>query len=525
MQRSGFVLVVAYGGVNQQLTQVSDALVLGQALGAIVILPELLVHHWWNDSLRLSSLIDVAHWRRSAAQIGVRVVAPEELRGDVAAWYALCGRRGPLPDPGQTSAACKPYHVSLPKGGSLVDAGRLVAPILQRHGMVTVTTLKRMHEPVANAVERMPIQLMHLFSHFIALREHVDILRVVGSALNALPRSYVAVHIRQELDILAISGCINSSDPRFAAAEQVIRQWGGWAARPLRGAVARRAKFANSTSAMRAAGVCGVSASALAELLTALAPSDVPPSAVYVCGARDGLEPLSRAGFDVWTQHRVLSQAELRRWGGHASFLALFDAAISTRARVFIAARGNFDRTVIAKRALRGRSTIESHQVYFSARRSPLGFRRYVQNFVASQQEALAIKAPRASVSCCRLPGTHASLSLTRVATPNPLGPHLDGPLQPKPSPSLNPSPNPSRAAPGRATCTRTRSQLFVHVVGSSTQSGRAWAAPTWWPRRQQQWWRAMRRARRRRSPNKPEERMHAVWSELLRAHPSCCLR
>ena len=56
MQRSGFVLVVAYGGVNQQLTQVSDALVLGQALGAIVILPELLVHHWWNDSLRLSSL-------------------------------------------------------------------------------------------------------------------------------------------------------------------------------------------------------------------------------------------------------------------------------------------------------------------------------------------------------------------------------------------------------------------------------------------------------------------------------------
>ena len=405
------------GGITQQLTQVSDALVLGQALGASVILPELLVHLWWNDSLRLSSLIDVAHWRRSAAQIGVRVVEPEELGGDVAAWYAQCGRRGPLPDPGRTSAACRPHHVSLPKGGSLVDAVRLVAPVLRTHGMVTVTTLKRMHEPVANAAERMPIRLMHLFAHFIALREHEEILRVVGTALKALPRSYVAVHIRQELDVLAISGCINSSDTRFAAAEQVIRQWGGWAARPLRGAVARRAEFADSTSAMRAAGVCGVSASAMAELLTALAPSDVPPGAVYVCGARDGLEPLSRAGFDVWTQRRVLSEAEWRRWGGHASFLALLDAAISTRARVFVAARGNFDRTVIAKRALRGRSTIESHDVYFAARRSPLGFRRYVQNFVASQQEALAIKAPHALlVSCCRLfvlpPSRDACLAL-----------------------------------------------------------------------------------------------------------------
>lgn len=45
----GYLLVIAYGGVNQQTSQVSDALVLGHALQANVIVPERLVHHFWND--------------------------------------------------------------------------------------------------------------------------------------------------------------------------------------------------------------------------------------------------------------------------------------------------------------------------------------------------------------------------------------------------------------------------------------------------------------------------------------------
>lgn len=153
---------------------------------------------------------------------------------------------------------------------------------------------------------------------------------------------------------------------------------------------------------MRAHGKCGVSASAVAELLAALAPigrveawawhqqtgvdaamagtatratttatataggsvggvTTVPAgSAVYVCGQREGLEPLTLAGFKVWTQADVLSQAAAKKWKGHNAFLGLLDAAISTRARVYIAARGNFDRAVTAKRALRGLVTVDS---------------------------------------------------------------------------------------------------------------------------------------------------------------------
>ena len=152
----GHVLVIAYGGINQLLSQVSDAIVLGHALRANVIVPELLVHHYWNDSLRLPQLIDVPRWIRSAAAVGVKVVRPDELTGDVAAWYAQCGRKGPMPDPGHTSAACKPYHVALPKGAfSMDDATKKLLPVIKSRGVVSTTTLKRMHEPVADPIKRM----------------------------------------------------------------------------------------------------------------------------------------------------------------------------------------------------------------------------------------------------------------------------------------------------------------------------------------------------------------------------------
>ena len=38
----------------------------------------------------------------------------------------------------------------------------------------------------------------------------------------------------------------------------------------------------------------------------------------------------------------------------YTSFLAMLDAAVSTRAQAFLSARGNFDRAVVARRALRG---------------------------------------------------------------------------------------------------------------------------------------------------------------------------
>ena len=105
--------MLADGGVNQQLSQVSDAIVIGHVLQADILAPELLVHHWWNDSSRLSDLIDLPHWTRLAAEVGVRVVPPSALDKGTRSWYERCGRKGPLPDAGRTPPGCHPVQIVL----------------------------------------------------------------------------------------------------------------------------------------------------------------------------------------------------------------------------------------------------------------------------------------------------------------------------------------------------------------------------------------------------------------------------
>ena len=77
-----------------------------------------------------------------------------------------------------------------------------------------MTTLKRIHEPVSDPEWRMTIRMLHLHAHFYALRWHPTVRMLFRTVLRALPQTYVAVHLRQELDILAISGCIDRADPR-----------------------------------------------------------------------------------------------------------------------------------------------------------------------------------------------------------------------------------------------------------------------------------------------------------------------
>lgn len=411
---AGLVLVVPYGGVNQQLVQIADALVLGRVLGATILEPELLVHHWWNDSFRFDELLDAPHWHRAAARVGVRTTRPSQLRGADLQWYVKCGKRGRLPDPGQVQPECLPYQVNLIRGGTLSEARAAIAPKLAQYGHVTVTSLRRMHAewdvcadvpmphraPGAtaplSAAELSALQarrkvtlgatacaaqrLLFLYARFHAIQEHASLRVLVQRALAKLPQRYVAVHLRQELDILAISGCIPPSDPRFDAAERVIARWGGWKASPLNGARANMRRFHNSTVAMRKAGKCGVDASAVAEVFRGMG---LPKGhAVYVCGMNDGLEPL-QARFTVWTQQHVFSEAEARLYSTHASFRALLDAAISTAASFYVAAGGNFDRAVTSRRALASRPTLDSHDAYFKSLRSKRGFGAQIRAEVA----------------------------------------------------------------------------------------------------------------------------------------------
>ena len=136
-------------------------------------------------------------------------------------------------------------------------------PVLHLH---VLETLQRQVDPEPTIEPT--LRFIQCFTNFRALRPIGSIRAAVAAILRALPRDYVAVHIRQELDVLAISGCVGKDNPRYEEAEAVIRNWGGWDSSPLKGAREYRKRF-GTTEGIERKGLCGVAPERAAVVLKA----------------------------------------------------------------------------------------------------------------------------------------------------------------------------------------------------------------------------------------------------------------
>ena len=65
-----FVLTRCHGGINQQRVQIAESAAAAYYLNATLIVPELLVHHWWNDSFRFEEIFDEQYFVQQMRRIG-----------------------------------------------------------------------------------------------------------------------------------------------------------------------------------------------------------------------------------------------------------------------------------------------------------------------------------------------------------------------------------------------------------------------------------------------------------------------
>ena len=341
-----------------------------------MVIPALLIHHYWNDTFVFGELFDEGSWiDRAKSGLGVEVVRPSELTGEERSWYERCAKAPSVPDPGRLTTECKKTHANLKYDNSVDEAVAMIQPILARGGMATAVTLKRIDGPRRDPAVDLVTAVARAYAHFSALRPHPTVRELAGRIVAKLPDGFIAVHIRQELDTLALSGCIYEGHPQFEQAEATIRNWGGWDSRPLEAARSNRRKYGGE-AALRRAGKCGVDVHTLVGILDALeTPSG---TAIYVAGSSTEagtLGPLSRKGkYSVWTKETVLGPTGLLApYANHASFLSLVDAEVSTAAELFVTARGNFDRAVVARRLLRHGRSVDSHAVFGRRRNGDMG--------------------------------------------------------------------------------------------------------------------------------------------------------
>lgn len=116
---NGYLLIAASGGLNQQRTGITDAVVVARILNATLVVPELDHHSYWKDDSDFANIFDVDHFISSLAK-DVTIVKR-------------------VPDKVMRSMEKPPYTMRVPRKSTPEYYLDQVLPILLRRRVVQLT--------------------------------------------------------------------------------------------------------------------------------------------------------------------------------------------------------------------------------------------------------------------------------------------------------------------------------------------------------------------------------------------------
>ncbi|KAG5601327.1 hypothetical protein H5410_032697 [Solanum commersonii] len=202
---NGYLLIATSGGLNQQRTGITDAVVVARILNATLVVPELDHHSFWKDDSDFFDIFDVK-WFISYLAKDVTVVkrVPEKV-------MRLMGK--------------PPYTMRVPRKSEPEYYLDQVLPVLLKRRVLQLT---KFDFRLANDLDE-ELQKLRCRVNYHALRFTKPI-RNFGQKLvvrmRKMSRRFVAVHLRFEPDMLAFSGCYygGGDKERYELAE-IRKRW------------------------------------------------------------------------------------------------------------------------------------------------------------------------------------------------------------------------------------------------------------------------------------------------------------
>ncbi|TMW96350.1 hypothetical protein EJD97_007523 [Solanum chilense] len=200
-----YLLIATSGGLNQQRTGITDAVVVARILNATLVVPELDHHSFWKDDSDFFDIFDVK-WFISYLAKDVTVVkrVPEKV-------MRLMGK--------------PPYTMRVPRKSEPEYYLDQVLPVLLKRRVLQLT---KFDFRLANVLDE-ELQKLRCRVNYHALRFTKPI-RNFGQKLVVRMRKmairFVAVHLRFEPDMLAFSGCYygGGDKERYELAE-IRKRW------------------------------------------------------------------------------------------------------------------------------------------------------------------------------------------------------------------------------------------------------------------------------------------------------------
>ncbi|KAF5747224.1 hypothetical protein HS088_TW06G01405 [Tripterygium wilfordii] len=315
-----YLLIATSGGLNQQRTGITDAVVAARILNATLVIPKLDQKSFWKDKSNFSEIFDV-DWFISFLSKDVKVIKN------------LPRKRGKF---------WTPHSMRVPRKCNERCYNNCVLPVLlKRHAI----QLNKFDYRLSNKLDT-DLQKLRCRVNYHALKFTGPILEMGEKLVNRIrmrrrSKHYIAMHLRFEPDMLAFSGCYYG---------------GGEKERKELAAIRKRWKTLHTSNPEkeRRHGKCPLTPKEVGLMLRALGyGSEVHlyVASGEVFGGEETLAPLKSLFPKFYTKETLASKEELKPFSLFSSRMAALDFIACDESDVFVTNNnGNMARILAGRR-------------------------------------------------------------------------------------------------------------------------------------------------------------------------------
>ncbi|KAJ7967090.1 O-fucosyltransferase family protein [Quillaja saponaria] len=298
-----YLLIATSGGLNQQRTGITDAVVAAYILNATLVVPKLDQKSFWKDTSNFAEIFDV-DWFISFLLKDVKIIKQLPMKG---------------------GKALIPYTMRVPRKCSQKCYQNRVLPVLVKKHAVQLT---KFDYRLSNRLET-DLQKLRCRVNYHSLKFTDSILHM-GNALvermRAKSKHFIALHLRFEPDMLAFSGCYYGGGERERRELGTIRK--RW-----------KTLHVSNPDKVRRHGRCPLTPEEVGLMLRALGFGSevhlyVASGEVY--GGEETLAPLKALFPNFHSKETITSKEELSPFSSFSSRMAALDFIVCDESDVFV---------------------------------------------------------------------------------------------------------------------------------------------------------------------------------------------
>ncbi|KAJ3692863.1 hypothetical protein LUZ60_011958 [Juncus effusus] len=299
-----YLMIATSGGLNQQRTGITDAIVAARILNATLVVPKLDQRSFWKDASNFGEIFDV-DWFISFLSKDVKVIKELPKKGGKLI-------RGP-------------YTMRVPRKCTQRCYVTRVLPVLLKKHVVQLT---KFDYRLANRLDN-DLQKLRCRTNYHALKFTNQIQEMGDKLIQRMrekSRHFIALHLRFEPDMLAFSGCYyGGGDKERRELGKIRKRW-----KTLR---------TSNPEKERRHGKCPLTPYEVGLMLRALGFSN--STSLYVAsgeiyGGDETLAPLKALFPNFYSKETLASKDELRPFVGFSSRMAALDFVVCDGSDAFV---------------------------------------------------------------------------------------------------------------------------------------------------------------------------------------------